>query len=37
MVWRRVQVPSSFTLRELHGVIQIATGWESTCIDSRGI
>jgi hypothetical protein len=28
MVWRRVLVPSSFTLRELHGVIQVATGWE---------
>ena len=28
MVWRRVLVPSSFTLRELHGVIQIAMGWE---------
>ena len=25
MVWRRVLVPSSFTLRELHGVIQAAT------------
>jgi hypothetical protein len=29
MVWRRVLVPSSFTLRELHGVIQVAMGWES--------
>jgi hypothetical protein len=28
MVWRRVQVPSSFTLCELHGVIQVAMGWE---------
>jgi Plasmid pRiA4b ORF-3-like protein len=28
MVWRRVQVPSSFTLREFHGVIQVAMGWE---------
>jgi hypothetical protein len=28
MVWRRVLVPSSFTLRELHGVIQVAAGWE---------
>jgi hypothetical protein len=25
MVWRRVLVPSSFTLRELHGVIQVDT------------
>jgi len=28
MVWRRVLVPSGFTLRELHGVIQVAMGWE---------
>jgi hypothetical protein len=28
MVWRRVLMPSSFTLRELHGVIQVAMGWE---------
>jgi hypothetical protein len=28
MIWRRVQVLSSLTLRELHGVIQVATGWE---------
>jgi Plasmid pRiA4b ORF-3-like protein len=28
MMWRRVLVPSSFTLRELHGVIQVAMGWE---------
>ena len=28
MVWRGVLVPSSFTLRELHGVIQVAMGWE---------
>jgi hypothetical protein len=28
MVWRRVLAPSSFTLRELHGVIQVAMGWE---------
>jgi hypothetical protein len=28
MVWRRVLVPSSCSLRELHGVIQIAMGWE---------
>ena len=30
MVWRRVLVPSSFTLRELHGVIQVAMGGEGT-------
>jgi len=28
MVWRCVLVPSSFTLRELHGVIQVAMGWD---------
>src|SRR5271165_6967028 len=28
MVWRRVLVPATFTLRELHGVIQVAMGWE---------
>jgi hypothetical protein len=28
MVWRRVLMPTTFTLRELHGVIQVAMGWE---------
>jgi hypothetical protein len=28
MVWRRLRVPSRYTLRELHGVIQVAMGWE---------
>src|SRR3954447_201035 len=28
MVWRRVLVPSTCTLRELHGAIQVAMGWE---------
>lgn len=28
MVWRRVLVPMTFTLRELHGVIQVVMGWE---------
>src|SRR4051794_41932838 len=28
MVWRRVLVPSTCTLRELHGVIQVAMGGE---------
>jgi hypothetical protein len=28
MVWRRVLVPASCTLRELHGVLQVAMGWE---------
>lgn len=27
-IWRRVLVPWQFTLFELHGVIQIAMGWE---------
>jgi hypothetical protein len=35
MVWRRVLVSTAFTLRELHGVIQVAMGWESIRI--RGI
>jgi hypothetical protein len=26
MIWRRVLVPTTFTLRELHGVIQVAMG-----------
>jgi hypothetical protein len=28
MVWRRVLVPAACTLRELHGVFQVAIGWE---------
>jgi len=28
MIWRRVLVPSTISLRELHGVIQITMGWE---------
>jgi hypothetical protein len=28
MVWRRLVVPGTCTLRELHGVIQVAMGWE---------
>lgn len=28
MIWRRVLVPSSATLRELHGIFQVAMGWE---------
>ncbi len=28
MMWRRVLVPSGTTLRELHGVIQVAMGWQ---------
>jgi hypothetical protein len=28
MIWRRVLVPATFTLREFHGVIEVAMGWE---------
>ena len=28
MIWRRVLVPSSVTLRELHGILQVSMGWE---------
>ncbi|SEF14861.1 pRiA4b ORF-3-like protein [Rhizobiales bacterium GAS191] len=28
MVWRRVLLPATLTLRELHGVIQVAMGWD---------
>lgn len=28
MIWRRVQVSEDTTLRELHGIIQVAMGWE---------
>ncbi len=28
MVWRRVLLPATFTLCELHGVIQVMMGWE---------
>ena len=30
MIWRRVLVPESVSLRELHGVVQLAMGWEGT-------
>jgi hypothetical protein len=29
MIWRRVQVAASMTLRELHGVLQVTMGWRS--------
>ena len=28
MIWRRVLVPETMSLHELHGVLQVATGWE---------
>ncbi len=40
MVWRRLLVPHTCTLRELHGMIQVAMGWEGIhlyqfCLRSR--
>ena len=29
-IWRRIQVPDSFTLRQLHRVIQLAMGWQDS-------
>jgi hypothetical protein len=29
MVWRRLLVPGATSLRELHGILQVAMGWES--------
>ena len=28
MIWRRVLVPVSTTLHELHGIFQVPMGWE---------
>ena len=28
MAWRRVTVPTTMTLRELHGVLQVVMGWK---------
>ena len=28
MIWRRVLVPASVSLRELHGILQVIMGWE---------
>lgn len=28
MIWRRVMVPTTMTLRELHGALQVVMGWE---------
>ena len=28
MIWRRVLLPDTCTLREFHGIVQIAMGWE---------
>ena len=37
MVWRRVLVPSTCTLHELHGVIQVAMGWEGIHLYQFGL
>jgi hypothetical protein len=37
MVWRRVLVPTTFTLRELHGVIQVVMGWEGALKDGSEV
>ena len=28
MIWRRVLVPASVSLQELHGILQVGMGWE---------
>ena len=28
MIWRRVLVPISVSLRELHGILQVSMGWK---------
>ena len=28
IIWRRILVSSSATLRELHGILQVAMGWD---------
>ena len=35
MVWRRVLVPNCVSLRELHGVVQLAMGWEGIHLSLR--
>ena len=37
MIWRRVLVPTSVSLRELHGVLQVAMGWEGVHLFLFGI
>lgn len=37
MVWRRVLVPTSFSLRQLHGVVQVAMGWDGIHLFEFGI
>jgi hypothetical protein len=33
-IWRSIQVPGSFTLADLHGIIQIAMGWQNNHLHS---
>ena len=33
VIWRRIQVPSSYNFRQLHVAIQRAMGWESVRFD----
>lgn len=38
MVWRRLLVPATATLQELHGILQVAMGWEGIhlyCVELR--
>ena len=28
MIWRRLLIPEDYTLHQLHGVVQVAMGWE---------
>jgi len=37
MVWRRVLVPEVMSLRELHGVLQVAMGWDGIHLFEFGI
>lgn len=37
MVWRRLLVPGTFPLRELHGVIQVAMGWKGIHLYQFGL
>ena len=40
MIRRRVSVPRTMSLHELHGVLQVAMGWEATCLSQlcvRGV
>ena len=37
MVWRRMLVPATFTLGELHGMFQVAMGWEGVHLYQFGL